>query len=72
MFDSEIMLLAPGSVTTALATDSMNRTIEPGGQLLFSFLANKGTGAPCFASAAAPLACVALQGTAWLHPLPAT
>lgn len=47
MFDSEIMLLAPGSVTTALATDSMNRTIEPGGQLLFSFLANKGTGAPC-------------------------
>ena len=46
VFDPEITLLAPGSVTTALASDSVNRTLEPGSEVLFSFLANKGPGAP--------------------------
>ena len=49
----------PDSVTTALASDSVNRTIEPGGEVLFSFLGNKGAGENGSVAAAAhcPLLC---------------
>ena len=44
IFDPQITLLEPDAVQTSVATDAPNRTIAPHGELLFSFLGNKGTG----------------------------
>lgn len=45
IFDSQIALLEPDSVSTSVAATSPNRTVAPGGDLTWSFLGSKGSGA---------------------------
>lgn len=47
IFDPAIVLLTPDSPTAVLeseASDTYNRTLQPGSGLLFSFLGTKGSG----------------------------
>lgn len=44
IFDPAVALLEPDAEGTSLASDSPNRTIAPGEELLFSFLGTKGAG----------------------------